>query len=81
MEGRARGLRYAHDSAERMGGVPVPRGAPKCAAEREHENLERMAAEPERLRLAGNYNVEFYTPPAAKPEDTYSEIWIPLKKK
>lgn len=31
--------------------------------------------------LAGNYNVEFYTPPAAKPEDTYSEIWIPLKKK
>ena len=31
--------------------------------------------------LAGNYNIEYYAPPAAKPEDAYSEIWIPMKKK
>lgn len=31
--------------------------------------------------LAGNYNIEMYTPPAEKPEDTYSEIWIPVAKK
>lgn len=31
-------------------------------------------------RLAGNYNVEVYTPPAEKPEDTYSEIWLPVEK-
>ena len=30
--------------------------------------------------LAGNYNLEVYTPPAEKPEDTLSYIWIPLKK-
>ena len=31
-------------------------------------------------RLAGNYNIEMYGSPAEKPEDTYSEIWIPIEK-
>lgn len=31
--------------------------------------------------LAGNYNLEMYTQPAEKPEDTYSEIWVPVVKK
>ena len=31
-------------------------------------------------RLAGNYNIEMYGPRAEKPEDTYSEIWIPIEK-
>lgn len=31
--------------------------------------------------LAGNYNIEMYTPPAEKSEDTYSEIWVPVVKK
>lgn len=31
-------------------------------------------------RLAGNYNIEMYGPPAEKPEDTYAEIWIPIEK-
>ena len=30
--------------------------------------------------LAGNYSIEMYCPPAEKPEDTLSFIWIPLKK-
>ena len=30
--------------------------------------------------LAGNYSIEMYCPPAEKPEDTLSSIWIPLKK-
>lgn len=30
--------------------------------------------------LAGNYSIEAYAPPAEKPEDTLSCIWIPLKK-
>ena len=30
--------------------------------------------------LAGGYNLEVYGPPAEKPEDTESYIWIPLKK-
>lgn len=30
--------------------------------------------------LAGNYNIEMYTPPTENPDDTYSEIWIPLEK-
>lgn len=29
-------------------------------------------------KLGGNYNIEVYNPPAEKPEDTYSEIWIPV---
>lgn len=31
-------------------------------------------------RLGGNYNIELYAPPAENPEDTYSEIWIPIEK-
>lgn len=31
-------------------------------------------------RMAGNFNIELYTPAAAKPEDNYSEIWVPVKK-
>lgn len=31
-------------------------------------------------RLAGNYNIEMYGSPAEKPEDTYSEIRIPIEK-
>lgn len=31
-------------------------------------------------KLGGNYDIEVYAPPAEKPEDTYSEIWIPLVK-
>lgn len=30
-------------------------------------------------KLAGNYNIEMYTPPCEKPEDNYSEIWIPVE--
>lgn len=30
--------------------------------------------------FAGNYNIEMYTPISEKPEDNYSEIWIPVKK-
>lgn len=31
-------------------------------------------------RLAANLNVEVYAPPAERPEDTYSEIWLPVEK-
>lgn len=31
-------------------------------------------------RLAANLNIEFYAPPAQKPEDTYSEIWLPVEE-
>ena len=31
-------------------------------------------------RLSGNYNIELYTPAAEKPEDNYSEIWVPIEK-
>lgn len=31
-------------------------------------------------KLAGNYNVEMYTPPCENPDDTYSEIWVPVEK-
>lgn len=31
-------------------------------------------------RLGGNYNLEFYTPAAEKPEDNYSEIWVPIEE-
>ena len=31
-------------------------------------------------KLAGNYNVEMYAPPAENPEDNYCEIWIPVEK-
>lgn len=31
-------------------------------------------------RLAANLNVEMYAPPAENPEDTYSEIWLPVEK-
>lgn len=31
-------------------------------------------------RLAANLNIELYAPPAEKPEDTYSEIWLPVEK-
>lgn len=31
-------------------------------------------------RLARNMNIEVYGPPAEKPEDTYSEIWLPLER-
>lgn len=31
--------------------------------------------------LSGNYNIEMYTPAADKPEDNYSEIWVPVKQK
>ena len=30
--------------------------------------------------LAGNYSLEAYEPPAEKPEDQLSYIWIPMKK-
>ena len=30
--------------------------------------------------LAGNYNLEVYSPPAENPEDDVNTIWIPLKK-
>lgn len=32
-------------------------------------------------KLGGNYNIEMYTPPCEKPEDNYSEIWVPVEKK
>lgn len=31
-------------------------------------------------RLAMNLNIEMYAPPAENPEDTYSEIWLPVEK-
>lgn len=31
-------------------------------------------------KLAGNYNIEMYTPPCENPEDNYNEIWIPVEK-
>ena len=31
-------------------------------------------------KLAGNYNIEMYAPPAENPDDTYCEIWIPVEK-
>ena len=31
-------------------------------------------------KLAGNYNIEMYTPPCENPEDSYNEIWIPVEK-
>ena len=31
-------------------------------------------------KLARNLNIEVYAPPAEKPEDTYSEIWLPLER-
>ena len=31
-------------------------------------------------KLGGMYNLEMYAPPAEKPENTYSEIWVPLVK-
>lgn len=31
--------------------------------------------------LTGNYSIEMYTPMTENPDDNYSEIWIPVKKK
>jgi len=31
-------------------------------------------------KLAGNYNIEMYTPPAENPEDYYCEIRVPVEK-
>jgi AraC family transcriptional regulator len=31
-------------------------------------------------KLAGNYNLEMYTPPCEDPNDGYNEIWIPVEK-
>lgn len=31
-------------------------------------------------KLAGNYNIELYTPPCENPEDNYCEIWVPVEK-
>lgn len=31
-------------------------------------------------KLAGNYNIEMYTPPCESTEDDYNEIWIPVEK-
>lgn len=33
-----------------------------------------------KYRLAANLNIELYAPPAERPEDTYSEIWLPVEK-
>lgn len=31
-------------------------------------------------KLAGNYNIEMYTPPHSNPAEDYNEIWIPIVK-
>ncbi|MBP3655150.1 MAG: AraC family transcriptional regulator [Clostridia bacterium] len=31
-------------------------------------------------RLGGDYSIEAYTPAPERPEDTYTEIWVPLHK-
>lgn len=31
-------------------------------------------------RLAGNYNIEMYSPPCENPEDCYNEIWVPVER-
>lgn len=33
------------------------------------------------FELAGNYNIEMYTPPAENPEESYCELWFPVKRK
>lgn len=32
------------------------------------------------FKLAGNYNIEMYTPPCENPDNDYNEIWIPVEK-
>ncbi len=32
-------------------------------------------------KLAGNYNIEMYTPICDDPNKNYSEIWVPVQKK
>lgn len=32
-------------------------------------------------KLAGNYNIEMYTPPCDNPDNCYSEIWVPVEKR
>lgn len=31
-------------------------------------------------KLGGNYNIELYSPSTQNPDDSYSEIWIPIEK-
>lgn len=31
-------------------------------------------------KLAGNYDIEYYTPPASDPANSYCEIWVPIEK-
>jgi len=31
-------------------------------------------------KLAGNYNIEMYTPPQGNPDDYYCEIWVPVER-
>ena len=31
-------------------------------------------------KLAGNYNIEMYTPPTGNPDAYYCEIWVPVEK-
>jgi len=31
-------------------------------------------------KLAGNYNIEMYTPPTENPDDYYCEIWVPVER-
>ncbi len=31
-------------------------------------------------KLSGDYNIELYSPPTEKPEDTHGEIWIPIER-
>lgn len=31
-------------------------------------------------KLGGNYNIELYAPPTENPDESYSEIWIPVEK-
>lgn len=31
-------------------------------------------------KLAGNYNIELYTPPCENPNENYNEIWVPVEK-
>ena len=31
-------------------------------------------------KLAGNYNIEMYSPPQGNPDEYYCEIWVPILK-
>ena len=62
-----------------MGRVPLPRPPSGGFAAGQHKRSEWLPS-CIAYKLAGNYNIELYTPPRENPEDNYSEIWIPVRE-